>query len=141
MTPATNVGKTANLVIFLGILYTVVTLVSLVAGREALAGWRGPATVVGGLGIIALGYGIRYGSMACLWAATGVFALLASYSAYSLVTWPAWRPAVRLTLSGWAIWRLGQAMSAMRVLQRTNSRPLATSRYGDFFLRRKRRQT
>jgi hypothetical protein len=141
MTPEVNVGKTANLVIFLGILYTGVTLIGLFRGQATLASWRGPATLAGTLAIIALGYGIRYGSTVCLHAARGVFVVLLGYFAYSLVTLPAWRPAIRLTLSGIAGWRLSRAIPAMQALHRTGSKPLGTSRYGEFFLRRKTGRT
>jgi hypothetical protein len=137
MTPEAKVGKTANLVIFLGILYTGVNLIGLIRGKTALAGWRGPAVLAGTLGIVALGYGIRYGSAACLHAARGVFVVLLGYFAYSLATLPAWRPAVRLVLSSWAGWRLSRTIPAMRLLHQTGSQPLGTSRYKEFFVRRK----
>ena len=135
MTPAYRVGKTANLMIFLGILYSLLHLLAWL-GNAALAarGYGGFGAGVA-LGMIGLGYGIRYGSVACLYAATGVFTLFTARGLYSAVSQTTLYYSVRLLLNGWALYNLGRSIPAMSVLQRTHTAPLRTSRYGAFFLR------
>ena len=138
MAPEELVGKTANIIIFLGLLYTVLSAVALLSGGAATQTWWFDLTTLAvAMSAIGLGYGIRYGSFACLYATTGLVALLVVVLGYAVVSTPTFRPVLRLILSGWALFRLGRAIPAMRVLQQTHSKPLATSRYGDFFLRRK----
>jgi hypothetical protein len=136
MTPAQRVGKTANLMIFLGILYTVLHLVAL-CGNTALAvrSYGGIGLGVA-LGILGLGYGIRYSCIVCLYTATGVFALLTTYSLYKTVSQPALYESMRCILSGWALYRLCCAIPAMSVLKQTHAIPICTSRYSAFFLQR-----
>jgi hypothetical protein len=133
-TAAQRLGMTANLVIFLGILYTLLHLLALLG---LLHGYRLPGLgLVIALGILALGYGIRYGSRACLYAATGVFTVLSLYFGALLVS--ARRPyyVLRLVLSAWTLWRLCRALPLMRLLQQEGAFPLPMSRYGERFLRR-----
>jgi hypothetical protein len=136
MTPAQRVGKMANLVIFLGILYTVLHLVAL-CGSAGLAargyGWSGLPVA---LGIIGLGYGIRYSSAVCLYTATGVFALLTGFNGSRLFSHLMFGQAVRLLLSAWTLYGLCRALPAMSILKKTHAVPVRTSRYGDLFLRR-----
>ena len=133
-TPAQRLGMTANLVIFLGILYALLHLLALLG---LLHGYRLPGVgLVIALGVLGLGYGIRYGSRACLYAATGIFAGL-SLSFGTLVV-ATWRPyhMLRLGLSAWTLWRLYSALPLMRLLQQEGAFPLPMSRYGERFLRR-----
>lgn len=135
MTPETRVGKTANIVIFLGILYAVLAVVMLLRGA-------GPADhPVPTLGVscvvIGLGYGIRRGSLLCLYLTTGLFGLFMAYFGYTTGMFKTLRPALRLLLSCWALLGLCRSIPAMRILQQTHSKPIGSSRYGDFFLRRK----
>src|SRR5262252_7890772 len=68
-TPVQRLGITANLVIFLGILYALLHCMALLG---LLHGYRLPGLgLVIALSIVGLGYGIRYGSRACLYAASG----------------------------------------------------------------------
>jgi hypothetical protein len=136
MTPAYRVGKTANLIIFLGILYTLLHLVAL-CGNAALAARSYGGLGLGvALGVLGLGYGIRYSRVACLYAATGVFALLTAYSLYKAVSQAALYESVRFILSGWALYSLCRSIPAMSVLKQTHAAPIRTSRYGAFFLQR-----
>ena len=123
---------TANLVIFLGILYTVLHLAGFLG---LLRGYCLPGLVVA-LAILGLGYGIRYGSSACFYAATGIFAGLSLYFCVLVVS--AWTPysMLRLVLSAWACWRLYRVFPTMRILQQEQAFPLPMSRYGERFLRR-----
>ena len=132
LTPAQRLGLTANLVIFLGILYTVLHIAGLLG---LLRGYRLPGLVVA-LAILGLGYGIRYGSSACLYVAMGIFAGLSLYFCALVVS--AWTPysMLRLVLSAWACWRLYRAIPTMRLLQQAQAFPLPMSRYGERFLRR-----
>ena len=125
---------TANLVIFLGILYA---LLHLLAILRLLHGYRLPGLgLVIALSILGLGYGIRYGSSACLYAAMGTFAGLSLYFGALVVV--AGRPyhMLRLVLSAWTFWRLCRALPLMRLLQQERAFPLPMSRYGERFLRR-----
>jgi hypothetical protein len=130
--PAQRLSRTANLVIFLGLLYTVLHFLGLLG---LLHGYRLPGLVVA-LGLLGLGYGIRYGSSACLYAATALCAGLSLYFGALLVS--AWTPyyLLRVGLSTWACWRLYRAIPAMRLLQQEQAFPLPMSRYGELFLRR-----
>jgi hypothetical protein len=133
-TPAQRLGITANLVIFLGILYTLVHLMALLG---LLHGYRLPGLgLVIALGILALGYGIRHGSNGCLYAATGIFAGLSLYFGVLVVS--ACRPyhMLRLVLSAWTFWRLCRALPLMRPLQQEQAFPLPMSRYGEIVVRR-----
>src|SRR5712691_10558255 len=131
LTPAQRLGMTANLVIFLGILYTVLHLAGFLG---LLRGYRLPGLVVA-LAILGLGYGIRYGSSACLYAATGIFAGLSLYFGALVVSaWTSYSM-LRLMLSAWTLWRLYRAIPTMRILQREQTFPLPMSPYGALFLR------
>jgi hypothetical protein len=130
--PAQRLGKTANLVIFLGLLYTVLHLL----GFLGLLHGHHLSGLVITLGLLGLGYGIRYGRSACLYIATAVCAGLSLYCGALVVS--GWMPysMLRLVLSVWALWRLYRAIPAMRLLQQEGAFPLPMSRYGELFLRR-----
>lgn len=121
--PAARVGQTANLTIFLGILYTVLHLVDLLSG----ASWTSRSFAVPGLlvalAVIGLGYGIRYSSTLCLYIATAVFAALTLYSLISLVTDLSAMTAIRFLLSVLALYGLCRSIPAMRVLKATDTPP------------------
>jgi len=135
MTPEHRVGRMANLMIFLGILYTVLSLAALLGSAAMRARGFGLTGLIVALAVIGLGYGIRYGSVACLYAATGLFVGFTGYALVRLVLAPGVFPALRLALSGLALYGLGRAIPAMRTLKQTGSIPIQSSRYGDFFLR------
>ena len=130
--PAQRLGMTANLVIFLGLLYTVLHLLGFLG---LLHGYRLPGLVIA-LSLLGLGYGIRYGSSACLYVATALFAGLSLYFGVLVVS--GWIPyyMLRWGLSVWALWRLYHAIPAMQLLQQAQAFPLPMSRYGERFLRR-----
>ena len=130
--PVQRLGRTANLVIFLGLLYTVLHLLGFLG---LLHGYHLPGLVIA-LGLLGLGYGIRYGSSACLYAAMTVCAGLSLYCGVLVVS--GWTPyhMLRLVLSTWACWRLYRAIPAIQLLQQEEAFPLPMSRYGEFFLRR-----
>ena len=132
---AQRLGSTANLVIFLGLLYTVLHLLGFLG---VLQGYHLPGLVVA-LSLLGLGYGIRHGSSACLYAATALFIGLSLYFGALVVS--AWTPyyMLRLGLSVWALWRLYRAIPTMQLLQQEQAFPLPMSRYGALFLRRRYR--
>ena len=135
--PVQRLGRTANLVIFLGLLYTVLHLLGFLG---LLHGYRLSGLVIA-LGLLGLGYGIRYGSSACLYAAMAVCAGLSLYCGVLVVS--GWKPyyMLRLVLSTWACWRLYRAIPAMQILQQEGAFPLPMSRYGKLFLRRLRERS
>jgi hypothetical protein len=121
----------ANLVIFLGLLYTVLHLLGFLG---LLHGYHLSGLIIA-LGLLGLGYGIRYGSSACLYVATAVCAGLSLYCGALVVS--GWMPyyMLRLGLSTWALWRLYRAIPAMQLLQQEGAFPLPMSRYGELFFR------
>ncbi len=134
--PDVRVGRTANLTIFLGILYTVLHLIALLGNASSMSCSFGVPGLFVALAVIGLGYGIRYSSTLCLYIATAVFAALTLYSLISFVTASAMMLAVRTLLSALALYGLCRSIPAMRILKATHTIPIRTSRYGDFFLRR-----
>ncbi|MDH3600261.1 MAG: hypothetical protein OEU26_11545 [Candidatus Tectomicrobia bacterium] len=136
MTPEQRVGRIANLMIFLGILYTLLSLAALLGSAAVRARGFGVTGLIVALAVIGLGYGIRYGSVACLYTATGIFVWVTGYALVRLVPAPGVFPALRLGLSGLALYGLCFSIPAMRMLKQTGSAPIQSSRYGDFFLRR-----
>jgi hypothetical protein len=128
--PAQRLGRTANLVIFLGLLYTVLHLLGFIG---LLHGYHLPGLVIT-LGLLGLGYGIRYGSSACLYVATAVCAGLSLYFGALVVSGWTLYSMLRLGLSTWALWRLYRAIPAMRLLQQEQAFPLPMSRYGELFV-------
>jgi hypothetical protein len=136
MTPEQRVGRIANLMIFLGILYTLLSLTALLGSAALRARGLGLTGLIVALAVIGLGYGIRYGNIACLYAATGLFMWFTGYALVRLVPAPGVLPVLRLGLSGLALYGLGRSIPAMRTLKQTGSTPVQSSRYGDFFLRR-----
>ncbi len=135
--PVQRVGRAANATIFLGILFTLIHLLAL-GGLPAMAqrshGLPGLAVAVGFLG---LGYGIRYGSYAAFYLATGGLAALGvSFAARFAVTGEI-AAALRSGITAWAFVSLCRAIPDMRTLHRNAAFPLPMSRYGAFFLRRR----
>jgi len=130
--PVQRLGRTANLVIFLGLLYTVLHLLGFLG---LLHGYHLTGLVIA-LGLLGLGYGIRYGSSTCLYVAMAICAGLSLYCSVLVVS--GWTPyyMLRLVLSTWALWRLSRAIPAMQLLQQAQAFPLPMSRYGERFLRR-----
>jgi hypothetical protein len=127
---------TANLVIFLGLLYTVLHLLGFLG---LLYGYRLPGLVIA-LSLLGLGYGIRYGSSACLYAAMALFAGLSLYFGVLVVAGWALYHMLRLALSVWAFWRLYCAIPDMKLLRQEQAFPLPMSRYGALFLRQVQRR-
>jgi hypothetical protein len=134
--PAQRLGKAANLIIFLGIFYAMLHLLAL-SGATALAqsgyGLLGLAIAIG---IGGLGYGIRYGSVVCLYMAIGVFAGLSVYFFALLVSSRTLAAGLRFVLSSWAVLILYRALPAMKILRVTHAFPLPMSRYGAWFVHR-----
>jgi hypothetical protein len=136
MTPEQRVGRIANLMIFLGILYTLLSLAALFGNAAMRARGFGVTSLSVALAVIGLGYGIRYGSVVCLYAGTGFFVLFTGSALARLVPEPGVFPAVRLGLSGLTLYGLCRSIPAMRTLKQMGAAPVQSSRYGDFFLRR-----
>ena len=134
--PDIRVGQTANLMIFLGILYTVIHVVTLLSNTDSASRSYGVPGLLIALAIIGLGYGIRFSMTICLYAATAFFAVVALYSWTQLITGPTLKLAIRSALSALALYKLCRSIPAMRHLHATNTPPMRTSRYGDYFLRR-----
>jgi hypothetical protein len=140
VTPAARVGKTANVVIFLGILYTILALVAFMHTHETTPAWYDMVGLVVAIVTIGLGYGIRYGNLGCLYATTGLFVVLTGYFFYAAVSYRTLRPMIRFLLGAWAVYMLYRSIPAMHFLKQTHATPLQTSRYGAFFLGRRQRR-
>jgi hypothetical protein len=134
VTAVQRLSRTANLVIFLGLLYTILHIGGVLG---LLHGYTLPGLLIA-VSLLGLGYGIRYGSRACLYVATGICAGLSLYG--GVLTVLTWRPyaMLRLVLSAWSCWRLAHAIPLMRALRYESVFPLPMSRYGERFLHRRR---
>ena len=135
-TPEKMVGRTANLTIFLGILYTGLSIVA-VSGVTSLSTREyGIQSIIVGCTIVGLGYGTRYGSKACLYMATVLFGMLAAYFMYNFLINKSINSIVRFAFSVWAVSTLTRAIPVMAELKAKGASPDRSSRYKDFFLRR-----
>jgi len=135
-TPEKMVGRTANLTIFLGILYTGLSIVA-VSGVTSLSTREyGIQSIIVGCTIVGLGYGIRYGSKVCLYMATVLFGMLAAYFLYNFLINKSINSIVRFAFSVWAVSTLTRAIPVMAELKAKGASPDRSSRYKDFFLRR-----
>lgn len=132
-TPVQRLSRTANLVIFLGLLYTALHGLG---GLGVLRGYGWPGLVFA-LSAAGLGYGVRYGSFLCLVLVTGLGAGIALDSGLRVLL--DWTPGslLRLGLSTWACWRLARAIPLMWRLRHEPVFPLPMSRYGERWLRRR----
>ncbi|WP_096894393.1 hypothetical protein [Candidatus Scalindua japonica] len=136
LTPEKRVGLTANLTIFLGILYTSLSIAAISGIASLSTRGYGINSIVIGCVIIGLGYGTRYGSKTCLYFATVFFGLLAAYFMYNFLLNRSISPIVRFTFSIWAARTLARTIPAMAALKAAGSLPDRGNRYRDFFLRR-----
>ncbi len=136
LTPEKRVGLTANLTIFLGILYTSLSIAA-ISGIDSLStrGY-GIKSIAIGCVIIGLGYGIRYGSKTCLYLATVFFGLLSAYFMYNVLLSKSISPIVRFVFSIWAASTLARTIPAMIRLKAVGSLPDRSNKYRDFFLKR-----
>ena len=135
-TPEQRVGRVANVTIFLGILFALIHLLAL-GGLPAMAqrGYGLPGLAIA-VGLIGLGYGIRYGSYIAFYLTIGGFAALCVYFAtrFAITGQPAML--LRGGISAWVFASLCRAIPDVRTLRREAAFPLPMSRYGAFFLRR-----
>jgi len=136
LTPEKMVGRTANLTIFLGILYTSLSIVAVSGVTSLSTRGYGIQSIIIGCTIIGLGYGTRYGSKACLYMATVLFGMLAAYFMYNFLINKSINSIVRFAFSVWAVSTLAKAIPVMARLKAEGSSPDRSSRYKDFFLRR-----
>ncbi len=135
-TPEKRVGLTANLTIFLGILYTSLSIAAISGIASLSTRGYGIKSIIIGCVIIGLGYGTRYGSKACLYIATVFFGLLAAYFMYNFLLNKSISPIVRFAFSIWAASTLARTIPAMIRLKAAGSLPDRSNRYRDFFLKR-----
>lgn len=136
LTPEKMVGRTANLTIFLGILYTSLSIVAVSGVTSLSTRGYGIQSIIIGCTIVGLGYGIRYGSKACLYMATVLFGMLAAYFMYNFLINKSINSIVRFAFSVWAVSTLARTIPVMAWLKANGSSPDRSSRYKDFFLRR-----
>jgi len=135
-TPEKMVGRTANLTIFLGILYTSLSIVAVSGVTSLSTKGYGIQSILIGCTIVGLGYGIRYGSKACLYIATVLFGMLAAYFMYNFLINKSINSIVRFAFSVWAVSTLTRAIPVIAELKAKGASPDRSSRYKDFFLRR-----
>ncbi len=136
LTPEKRVGLTANLTIFLGILYTSLSIVAILGIASLSTRGYGTKSIAMGCVIIGLGYGTRYGSKTCLYLATVFFGLLAAYFMHNFLLGKSISPIVRFAFSIWATRTLAMTIPAMIRLKAAGSLPDRSNRYRDFFLER-----
>ena len=136
LTPEKRVGLTANLTIFLGILYTSLSIAAIAGITSLSIRGYGTKSIAIGCVIIGLGYGTRYGSKTCLYIATVSFGLLAAYFMYNYLLIKSINPMVRFVFSIWATSTLARTIPAMIRLKAAGSLPDRSNRYRDFFLKR-----
>ncbi len=136
LTPEKRVGLTANLTIFLGILYTSLSIAAISGIASLSTGGYGIKSIILGCVIIGLGYGTRYGSKACLYIATVFFGMLAAFFMYNFLLSKSVNPIVRFAFSMWAAGTLARTIPAMIRLKAAGASPDRSNRYRDFFLKR-----
>lgn len=135
--PERRVGKTANLVIFIGILYSCISLLGLTVCGFFVERGYGVCSLIVGLVVVGLGYGIRYGKMTPLYVATGLFTSVSIYYTYLITSGGSAMMIIRLLFCVWVVVALGMAIPAMLRLKAAGSLPDRGCKYRDFFLRRK----
>ena len=136
LTSEKRVGLTANLTIFLGILYTSLSIAAISGIVSLSARGYGTKSIIIWCIIIGLGYGIRYGSKTCLYIATVFFGLLAAYFMYNFLLSKSINPIVRFAFSVWATRTLAMTIPVMIRLKAAGSSPDRSNRYRDFFFKR-----
>ena len=137
--PEQRVARAANVTIFLGILLAVLHLLAfsgLAGMAERSYGLPGLAVSVG---LIVVGYGIRFGSYTALFFSGGAFAALTVLSVARLADAATPAAFLRAAVAAWMLVSLCRAFPDMRNLHRREAFPLPMSKYGAFFLRRMRR--
>ncbi len=134
--PEKKVGRTANLTIFLGILYTSLSIAAISGITSLSTRGYGINSVFMGCSIVGLGYGIRYGSKICLYLATAFFGMLAVYFMYNFFINKSTNSIVRFAFSVWAAITLARTIPVMIRLKVAGSSPDRSNRYRDFFLSR-----
>lgn len=137
--PAKKVGKTANLIIFIGILYSSLSILGITVCSFFVDRGFGWKSLPIGLSIVGLGYGIRYGKKPCLYITTGIFSVVFAYFLYRLLNESQYMLIPRVGLCLWAIISLTTAIPAMLTLEESGGLPDRNSKYKDFFLRRKQK--
>ena len=136
LTPEKRVGLTANLTIFLGILYTSLSIAAIAGIASLSVRGYGINSIIIGCVIIGLGYGTRYGSKTCLYIATVFFGLLAAYFMYNFLLSKSINSIVRFAFSIWATRTLARTIPVMIRLKAAGSLPDRSNRYRDFFIKR-----
>lgn len=135
---AQRVGKVANLTIFLGILGTILSILALTASQGLAQRGYGFSYLTIGLLMITLGYGIRYRSQCCLYAAITLFvALSGNFLARYLIQHTTYLT-IRLALCCWVSFRLIHAIPSMKILIAINAFPDKNNRFLKLFLKQKR---
>ncbi|MGR3178162.1 MAG: hypothetical protein ACUZ8E_08915 [Candidatus Anammoxibacter sp.] len=137
MTPEKRVGKTANTIIFIGILYSFLSLFAITLFPSLLERGFGFKSIIAGLIIIGLGYGIRYGSSICLYVSTAVFIFLPLYFLNQYTSTRHVNYLFRIICGLWILCAIARSIPAMITLKANGSLPDRTSKYKNFFLRRK----
>jgi len=140
-TPEQRLDRASNILIFLGILYTILNTIALFGHTGLTQRGYGLPGLGLSLGFAGLGYGVRYGYSWCLYSATGVFAFLSVYVFRLFVSVGTPGSLIRCVITIWTCVILCRALPAMRIVQQRQAFPLPMSRYGQFFLRRWTRKT
>jgi hypothetical protein len=135
-TPEQRPGRASHILIFLGILYTILNIIALLGHPGLTQRGYGLSGLGLSLSFVGLGYGIRYGYSWCLYGAIGVFVLLSVYLFRLFVSVGTPGSLIRCVITTWTCALLCRALPAMHILRQQQAFPLPMSRYGQFFLRR-----
>ena len=107
ITPEKRVGNTANLMIFLGILYSSLSILAFTGCDFFNGRGYGVVTLIIAISVIGLGYAIRFGSQTCLYVATGIFTAAAVYFIFVFLSGKSFFTLIRLSLCFFVISYLG----------------------------------
>ncbi|TVM00821.1 MAG: hypothetical protein CV087_12490 [Candidatus Brocadia sp. WS118] len=134
---AQRVGKVANLIIFLGILGTILSILALTMSQGLAQRGYGFSYLTIGLFMMALGYGIRYRCKNCLYAAIALFVMLSCNFLVRFFIQHTTYLTLRLVLCCWVSFRLIYVLPSMQILITTNTFPDKNNRFTKLFLKQK----
>lgn len=132
-----RVGKVANLVIFLGILGIILSILALTLSQGLAQRGYGFGSILIGLLMIGLGYGIRYRYKHCLYTAAALFVILSCNFLFKFFMHHTTYLTLRLALCSWVSFRLIQSIPSMQMLISTNTFPDKSNRFMELLVKQK----
>lgn len=123
-TPLQRLTRAVHIIVLLAIFYAALNIVALL-GNQKLAqyeyGWVGLGSA---LVMLALGIGVRYGLLLCLYGLVGLFASASLIMFRLFVDTGEAGPLLRCTITTWILLILCRAIPAMHSLRRQRAFPL-----------------